>query len=46
VMQIAMTRCDKVRAQRRFLVNGQGAVGTLYPGMYVIAHCPHSFRVL
>ena len=42
VMQIAVTRCDKVRAQRRLLVTGQGPVGTVYPGMYVIAHCPHS----
>ena len=32
VMQIAATRCDKVRAQRRFLVTGQEPIGTLYPG--------------
>ena len=44
VMQIAVTRCDKVRAQRRFLVTGQGLVGTVYPGTYVIAHCPHSYE--
>jgi len=42
VMQVAPARCDKVRAQRRFLVTGQGPVGTVYPGMYVISHCPHS----
>jgi hypothetical protein len=32
VMQIAATRCDKVRAQRRFLVTGQEPIGTVYPG--------------
>ena len=32
VMQIAATRCDEVRAQRRFLVTGQEPIGTVYPG--------------
>ena len=32
VMQIAATRCDEMRAQRRFLVTGQEPIGTVYPG--------------
>jgi hypothetical protein len=32
VMQIAATKCDKVRAQRRLLVTGQEPIGTLYSG--------------
>ena len=32
VMQIAATRCDEVRAQRRFLVTGQKPIGIVYPG--------------
>jgi hypothetical protein len=32
VMQKSATRCDKVRAQRRFLDSGQEPVGTVYPG--------------
>jgi hypothetical protein len=32
VMQIAATRCDEVRAQRRFLVTGQEPIGTVNPG--------------
>jgi hypothetical protein len=33
MMQIAATRCDEVRAQRRFLVTGQKPIATVYPGI-------------